>query len=92
MKTLIKKQLSKVLVLGAALTVIFGSPVFGQSPDRGKPTALKEPIIPDLYLDEEYRKEIDRHIKIMGFPLPPDWMRNVPMTPQKYKDVLRQLF
>ncbi len=44
----------------------------------------RSPMFPDLYLDEEYRSEIDRQLKIKGIDFPPDWMRNVPVTPMKY--------
>ena len=45
MKALIKKQVSRMLVLWAALVLFFCSSVFGQSSDSAKPSALKEPII-----------------------------------------------
>lgn len=51
------------------------------------------PRIPDLYLDEEYRKEIDRHIKIMGDSYPPGWTGNVPaVTPMSYRSRIDSLY
>ena len=37
----------------------------------------RSPLFPDLYLDAEYRQEIERVVKIrMGQPPPPDWGRD----------------
>ena len=39
------------------------------------------PILDDLFLDEELRQEISRRMEIMmGQPLPPDYMRDIPLV------------
>jgi len=44
------------------------------------------PMFPDLYLDEEYRQEISRHMNILTEqPLPPGWGRDIPVTPRKFE-------
>jgi hypothetical protein len=44
------------------------------------------PMFPDLYLDEEYRQEISRHMDIVtGQPLPPGWGRDIPVTPRRFQ-------
>ena len=46
---------------------------------------MNSPMLPDLYLDEEYRQEVSRQVQIKtGQPLPHEWGRNVPVTPRQY--------
>ena len=46
----------------------------------------KSPILPDLYLDEEYREEISRQMEIKtGKPLSATWGRNTPIAPEPFR-------
>jgi hypothetical protein len=41
----------------------------------------QSPLFDDLFLDEELRQELSRRLEIMiGQPLPPDYLKNIPLV------------
>lgn len=73
LQDLLRAQANDVLFRGDA--ILFLGP---------EASLTKSPMFPDLYLDEEYRQEIKRHMEIMGIPWQPGWGRDIPVTPRKY--------
>lgn len=69
-----EKQLDEYLLLADAVLFVGTAASLTQSP-----------LLPDLYLDEQYRQEISRQMEIKsGEPLSASWGRNEPTAPQPF--------
>jgi hypothetical protein len=69
-----EKQIDDYLLLADA--VLFLGPA---------QSLTKSPLLPDLYLDEQYRQEISRQMEIKtGKPLSATWGRDTPLSPEPF--------
>ena len=63
--------------IGAADAVLFVGP---------RAQLTRSPVLPDLYLDEDYRRELSRRQQIMtGTALNAPRIENTPATPLKFR-------